>query len=354
MQLQLRDFSYQLPEELIAQTPAIPRDSARLMVIRRATGEISHHRVSDLPALLPPDFDIVVNNSRVFPARLYAHKVTGGKVELLLLKKLSGDSYECIASPGLALGQKLVIRPDVTATVTAVDDRVRTLQFSVADPLLTELLAQIGTMPTPPYIKRLLENSEDYQTVYAKLGFSAAAPTAGLHFTPELIAKLCESHDWHEITLNVGLGTFLPVQEADVTTHHMHTEDYSISPETAAAIMEGKQHARRVLAVGTTTVRTLESNCALQRSGLSTLTPGNFSTNIFIYPPYHYQLTDALLTNFHLPESTLLMLVAAFVSAPTTDTPFTTFADSLIGRAYQLAIQEKYRFFSFGDAMLIL
>jgi S-adenosylmethionine:tRNA ribosyltransferase-isomerase len=368
------------------------------MVIHRDTGEISHHLISDLPSLIPQEYDIVANNSRVFPARLHGQKETGGHVELLLLKKRAGDTYDCIASPGLALGQKLtfpipapmgsllhrnarmpleqgsatVDRRDpqgtcLSATVTGRDDRVRTVTFDIGDPELTEILAKIGTMPTPPYIKKMLANADDYQTVYAKYdlpaqsGFSAAAPTAGLHFTLPLLDKLKARHTWHEVTLNVGLGTFLPVQVADITKHHMHTEDYTITNETAQAVNTSRTNGRRLLAIGTTTVRTLESNCMLQGSEPALpagrpckLTPGNFSTDIFIYPPYLFQMTDALLTNFHLPESTLLMLVSAFASAPNTGTPFTNFADSLIGRAYRLAVEEKYRFFSFGDAMLIL
>ncbi len=345
MPLQLADFQYDLPQELIAQTPAHPRDSARLMLIRRDTREISHHLVSDLPTLLPSGYDLVVNNTKVFPARIMAHKPTGGKVEILLLKKLPHHRYQVITSPGLDPGQTVQISPSLTAVVTSVADRIRVLRFSLSDPQLTEILSSVGIMPTPPYIKQMLGSSADYQTVYAKYGFSAAAPTAGLHFTPKLIHTLKQKHAWIELTLNVGLGTFLPVKADDITSHHMHREDYTVSATTSSQIRQIHASGRKLLSVGTTTMRCLESGLGKAETS---------STNIFIYPPYQFQMCDALLTNFHLPGSTLLMLVSAFTSTPQTKSSFTTFADSLLGRAYAEAVRLKYRFFSFGDAMLVL
>lgn len=334
----LSDFDYHLPQELIAQEQAVPRDSARLMLINRRTQEISHHHVSDLPHLIPNDYHLIANNTKVFPARLIGYKQTGGKVEILLTSPLGHSSYHCISRPGLKVGAKIQFEK-LTGTITDVQGVERTIHFNQEESALRITLSQIGSMPTPPYIKKLLKNSKDYQTIYAKYGFSSAAPTAGLHFTPKLLETLKLNHVWHELTLNVGLGTFLPVKENRVEDHHMHAESYTISPRTAASL------THPLLAIGTTTVRALESSLGV---------PGTNSTSIFIYPPYKFQIVDALLTNFHLPGSTLLMLVSAFCSAPNSNEKFTTFADSLLGRAYSLAIRHNYRFFSFGDAMLII
>ncbi len=351
--MQLADFDYHLPTDLIAQEPVHPRDSARLMLINRQTGTISHHHIYDLPALLRkalqaglPPFHVVANNTKVFPTRLLGHKSTGGKVEILLTSPLGHSTYRCISKPGLKTGD-IVLFPlptgsDLVGHPTRSDPQGYeiTLQFDQEESTLRTTLSQIGTMPTPPYIKKLLGNSSDYQTIYAKYGFSAAAPTAGLHFTPDLLKQIKIDHPWHELTLNVGLGTFLPVKENNLADHHMHAESYTISPSLA------KDISHPLLAIGTTTMRALESN--------PTLTPGHHSTSIFIYPPYKFQQVDALLTNFHLPGSTLLILVSSFCSAPNSPEKFTTFKDSLLGRAYASAIQNNYRFFSFGDAMLII
>jgi S-adenosylmethionine:tRNA ribosyltransferase-isomerase len=364
----LTDFAYDLPEGLIAQEQAVPRDSARLMLINRSSGEISHHHIFDLPTLLPPDFFIVANNTKVFPARLMGHKSTGGKVEILLTQPLGHSSYLCIARPGLKVGDVISFgslldrRPEqsssrdaeggrrlpegLTGVITQVDDMERVIHFDQNEADLRTTLSTIGTMPTPPYIKKLLGNSKDYQTIYAKYGFSAAAPTAGLHFTEGLLKQIKHEYSWNELTLNVGLGTFLPVKENDIQNHHMHSESYTISPTTSQNIQDLKHSDKKLLSIGTTTMRALESN--------PLLVPGPNSTSIFIYPPYKFQLVDALMTNFHLPGSTLLMLVSAFCSAPNSNEKFTSFADSLLGRAYAIAIKEKYRFFSFGDAMLII
>lgn len=350
--LSTRDFHYELPNELIAQEPARPRDSARLMVIRRESGEISHHHVSDLPLLVGPQWALVANNTKVFPARLRGVKASGGRVEILLLHPLGHSQYTCISKPGLKKGTALSFDNGLSAEVldgSTSDVRDLTLEFNQPEGILRATLSEIGSMPTPPYIKKMLENVDDYQTIYAKYGFSAAAPTAGLHFTPELLATVQNSHPWHEITLDVGLGTFLPVQVEDITAHHMHGENFTISPEVATSLNESKRN-HKLLAVGTTTTRALESSSAENGEILA----NSAETKIFIYPPYRYKSIDGLMTNFHLPESTLLMMVSAFVSTPNTDHPFTTFADSLLGRAYKIAVEEKYRFFSFGDAMLII
>lgn len=342
--MHLSDFGYELPSHSIAQEPAHPRDSARLMLINRQTQVITHHLISDLPRLLPASYSVVANNTKVFPARLMGHKSSGGKVEVLLTQPLGQSRYKCIARPGLKVGDTLVFSDSLTAIVTRVHDIERTVQFNQDEASLRTSLSEIGTMPTPPYIKKLLGNASDYQTIYAKFGYSAAAPTAGLHFTKQLLKQFKQDHVWLELTLNVGLGTFLPVKTSNIKEHQMHAESYTISPTLA------KRITHPVLAIGTTTLRALEANIAES----SRLTAGHFSTSIFIYPPYHFRQVDALLTNFHLPGSTLLMLVSAFCSYPNTQEKFVSFSDSLLGRAYSEAIQQDYRFFSFGDAMLIL
>lgn len=344
--MHLFDFQYHLPEGLIAQEPAHPRDHARLMLINRQTLSISHHHVYDLPTLVSKNYFVVANNTKVFPARILGHKSTGGQVEILLTQPIGQSRYKCIAKPGLKVGDLIYFDTDLSGQIIAVQAMERTIQFNQEESILRTTLSQIGAMPTPPYIKKLLGNSADYQTIYAKYGFSAAAPTAGLHFTPNLLKQIKVDHSWLELTLNVGLGTFLPVKANEIKDHHMHEESYTISPTTAGHIQSLKQSGKKLLSIGTTTMRALESN--------PSLIPGHHATSIFIYPPYQFALTDALMTNFHLPGSTLLMLVSAFCSYPNTKEKFTTFKDSLLGRAYAQAIKEQYRFFSFGDAMLIL
>ena len=360
----LSDFNYHLPEGLIAQSQTQPRDSARLMLINRKNDSISHHHVYDLPSLLPKNYFVVANNTKVFPARLLGKKPTGGKVEILLISPLGHSKYLCIARPGLKVDDIIIFSDTLEGRITHVKDMERTILFNMEESKLRSSLSVLGTMPTPPYIKKLLGNSADYQTIYAKYGFSAAAPTAGLHFTPGLLKEIKLDYPWNELTLNVGLGTFLPVKEDKIENHHMHEESYTISPTTAHNINELKQSyepCNKLLSIGTTTMRALESNVSLPPSSepcvskcSELLRPGSFSTDIFIYPPYKFRATDALMTNFHLPGSTLLMLVSAFCSSPNSKEKFTTFADSLLGRAYAEAVKEKYRFFSFGDAMLII
>lgn len=335
------DFYYDLPEELIAQTPLAQRDASRLMRLDRTTGEISHHKFHDIIDFLNPGDCLVMNNSRVLPARLLGTRPTGGAVEVLLLRDLGGDRWECLTKPGrktqegteLQFGDGLL-----TATVVEVlEDGNRVVKFHYQG-IFMELLEQLGQMPLPPYIKQTLQDRERYQTVYSKELGSAAAPTAGLHFTKELLEKLnAKGIRTAFVTLHVGLGTFRPVKVDDVSKHHMHSEYCVIPPETAQIINETRQNAGRVVCVGTTSCRTLES---FSKSD-GTVDPCSGWTDIFIYPGYRFKAMDALITNFHLPESTLLMLISAFADR------------EKIMNAYQIAVAERYRFFSFGDAMLI-
>lgn len=335
------DFYYDLPEELIAQTPLAQRDASRLMRLDRTTGEISHHKFHDIIDFLNPGDCLVMNNSRVLPARLLGTRPTGGAVEVLLLRDLGGDRWECLTKPGrktqegteLQFGDGLL-----TATVVEVlEDGNRVVKFHYQG-IFMELLEQLGQMPLPPYIKQTLQDRERYQTVYSKELGSAAAPTAGLHFTKELLEKLnAKGIRTAFVTLHVGLGTFRPVKVDDVSKHHMHSEYCVIPPETAQIINETRQNGGRVVCVGTTSCRTLES---FSKSD-GTVDPCSGWTDIFIYPGYRFKAMDALITNFHLPESTLLMLISAFADR------------EKIMNAYQIAVAERYRFFSFGDAMLI-
>ncbi len=348
--MKLSQFDYHLPSQFIAQKPIQPRDHAKLMLINRQTGQISHHHVYDLPKLLPHQYTLVVNNTKVFPARLKGHKSTGGKIEILLLEKISADTYSAITKPGLKLNQQVIFTPQLQANCIQVDKRLRYIKFSLANNQLNQILYQLGETPTPPYIKEMISDPELYQTVYAKAGFSAAAPTAGLHFTPSLFNQLKISHGIHELTLNIGLGTFLPVKTENITQHHMHREYYTITANLAQQLNRLKQTGKKILAIGTTTTRALES--AVDKNG--NLQAKSEYTDIFIYPPYRFHFVDALLTNFHLPKSTLLMMIAAFTSQPNTSQPFKSYHQSLIGKAYEEAKKHHYRFFSFGDAMLIL
>lgn len=339
------DFWYDLPKELIAQEPCLPRDAARLLCLGRQDGSIRHQIFNQLPSLLYPGDLLVVNNSKVLPARLIGHKAeTGAVCELLLLREERKDEWECLARPGKKLKPGIqVIFGDGTLIATILETRAdgnKLVRFSYDTDTLYEKLDAFGKMPLPPYITKQLEDGSQYQTVYAKELGSAAAPTAGLHFTPELMDQLREKGiEFAEVTLHVGLGTFRPVKEEKVEDHEMHTEWYSISQETADAIRRTKERGGRVIAVGTTSCRTLEA-AAGAHDGEICACSGD--TNIFIYPGYTFRCIDGLITNFHLPESTLIMLVSAFCGYENTM------------HAYQVAVQEKYRFFSFGDAMLIL
>lgn len=339
--MKTKDFWYDLPEELIAQTPLERRDSSRLMLLDKNTGEISHHRFSQLPELLRKGDCLVMNDSRVIPARLFGKRDSGGAVEVLLLNDRGGGIWECLTRPGrkTPLGTKLHFgEEELTATVIGLErDGNKLLKFHT-DEIFLEVLERLGHVPLPPYIKAELKDAERYQTVYAREPGSAAAPTAGLHFTHELLEKLEDTGiELNRITLHVGLGTFRPVKEEDLTKHEMHAEYCAISEDAAARINAAKREGRRVIAVGTTSCRTLEAVADDQ----GFIRPFSGSVNIFIYPGYAFKCIDGLITNFHLPESTLIMLVSALAGR------------EAVLRAYEAAVRERYRFFSFGDAMLI-
>ena len=337
------EFFYDLPEELIAQEPIFPRDASRLLHLDRATGAVKDSTFRDVLDVLQPGDCLVLNDSRVMPARLYGHrKGTGAAVELLLLKQMGKDVWEVLAGPGKKAkpGNFLVFGDGLleAEVLDVVEDGNRIVKFHY-DGEFFAILDQIGQMPLPHYIKKQLEDKERYQTVYAKEVGSAAAPTAGLHFTPELMAEVkAKGVDIAYVTLHVGLGTFRPVKADEITDHKMHSEHYALSEENAAIINRTKARGGRVIAVGTTSCRTLESMG--MKDGK--IEAGDGWTSIFIYPGYTFSVLDGLLTNFHLPESTLIMLVSAFAGYDNTMA------------AYRHAVEEKYRFFSFGDAMLIV
>ena len=337
------DFYYELPPELIAQTPLEPRESSRLMVLDRTSGEIIHRHFRDIGAYLHPGDLLVLNNSRVLPARLFGRREdTGGDVELLLLEQKSQDSWETLVKPGKRAreGARIVFGDGLlTGEIAAVqEDGNRIIRFELReDEAFFPLLDRLGQMPLPPYITAELADQERYQTVYSKTVGSAAAPTAGLHFTPQLLDALrAGGVETAEVTLHVGLGTFRPVKAEEIADHHMHSEHYWIPAETAERINAAKARGSRVIAVGTTSCRTLESAAAQGE-----LRACSGSTDIFIYPGYQFRCIDGLITNFHLPESTLIMLTAAFCGREN------------ILRAYKTGVREGYRFFSFGDAMFI-
>ena len=337
------DFYYELPEELIAQTPIEPRDSSRLMTLSRTDGRIGHHVFREIADMLNPGDCLVLNDTRVLPARIFGvREDTGTVVEFLLLKQITQDTWECLAGPGKRAkeGRRFVfgdglMRAQVDS-VTADGNRI--MRFEWGDGVFFDVLDRIGQMPLPPYIKAALEDKERYQTVYSREIGSAAAPTAGLHFTEELLDKIrAKGVRVAFVTLHVGLGTFRPVKVEDVTQHKMHTEHYYIPKQTADIINDTKKNGGRVICVGTTSCRTLES-----AAQLGDIKECSGDTDIFIYPGYRFKCMDGLITNFHLPESTLIMLVSAFAGY-----------DNVMN-AYKTAVKEKYRFFSFGDAMFIV
>ena len=335
------DFYYDLPEELIAQTPAEPRDSSRLLVYDRSTGKVEHRIFGDLGDYLKKGDLLVVNTTKVYPARLFAYTEHGGKVEILLLKRINLTDWECLVKPGKKCreGTVLTINEELSVEIVSkTEDGGRIVSFRF-DGVFEDILSRAGEMPLPPYIHEKLKDKDRYQTVYCKQEGSAAAPTAGLHFTLRLIDELKEkSVEFAEVNLHVGLGTFRPVKVENAEEHKMHVEYCEISEENAEKINRAKEEGRRVIAVGTTSVRTLESFASADGK----VKAGSMNTDIFIYPPYVFKCVDAMITNFHLPESTLVMLVGAFVGK-----------DKIL-ELYNLAVKERYRFFSFGDACLFL
>ncbi len=340
--MKTHDFWYDLPEELIAQTPLEQRDTSRLLVMDKTTGELQHKHFYDILDFLQPGDCLVMNDSRVLPARLLGHRPTGGAVEVLLLRDLGNKQWECLCKPGrkMQVGSEVIFGTgELTATVSEVkEDGNRIVTFHY-DGIFLEVLERLGKMPLPPYIKAELQDQERYQTVYSREVGSAAAPTAGLHFTNELLEKVREKGVQAAfVTLHVGLGTFRPVKAENVLEHHMHSELCMISKETAEILNETKRHGGRIICVGTTSCRTLESLVKDDGSFEET----SEWTDIFIYPGYQFKAMDGLITNFHLPESTLVMLVSAFAGR------------EHVLDAYKQAVDEKYRFFSFGDAMCIL
>ena len=340
--MKTHDFWYDLPEELIAQTPLQQRDSSRLMVLNRATGEVRHRHFYDIVDYLQPGDCLVMNDSRVLPARLLGHRPTGGAVEILLLRDLGDKKWECLCKPGRKMqpGSEVIFgNGELTATVAAVqEDGNRVVEFHYKG-IFLEVLERLGKMPLPPYIKDELQDQERYQTVYSREVGSAAAPTAGLHFTEELLEKLRDKGvKTAFVTLHVGLGTFRPVKAETIAEHHMHAELCMISQETADILNQTKAEGGRIVCVGTTSCRTLES---LVNDDGSFEAKSKW-TEIFIYPGYQFKAMQGLITNFHLPESTLVMLVSAFVGREN------------VLNAYNVAVREKYRFFSFGDAMLLI
>lgn len=347
--MKLTDFDYELPEELIAQHPMEKRDESRLLVLNRATGEIEHRQFKHVIEYLTPKDCLVINETRVIPARIFGKRegvvtpngVEASTIEMLLLKEVAPKQWEVLMKPGrkCKIGTRIAFGERLVAEVLDVKEdgnRIVRLEY---EGILNEILAEIGVMPLPPYIHETLQDQERYQTVYSRVEGSSAAPTAGLHFTQELLQQIeAMGVRIARVTLHVGLGTFRPVKEETIEEHHMHTETYEISEEACRIINETKQKGGRVICVGTTSCRTVES--AAGEDGR--VTPQKGETDIFIYPGYRFKVLDALITNFHLPQSTLLMLVSALAGR------------ELILKAYEIAVKERYRFFSFGDAMLII
>ena len=340
-ELKTSDFYYDLPEELIAQTPAEPRDSSRLLVYHRNTKTIEHRIFHDICDYLKKGDVLVINRTRVLPARLYAHTEHGGAVEVLLLKRMSLDTWEVLVRPGRKCrpGAKLYFSEELSLEVLSVTETGERIVKFFYEGTFEDVLSRVGNMPLPPYIHEKLKDPERYQTVYSRETGSAAAPTAGLHFTPELLEKIRGMGvEVVEVLLHVGLGTFRPVKEENILDHEMHSEYYEVSEEAASRINAAKKEGRRVIAVGTTSVRTLET--VADEQGM--LHPCKGDTSIFLYPPYKMKCVDALITNFHLPESTLIMLVSCLCSREE------------ILDVYKTAVEQRYRFFSFGDAMMIV
>ncbi len=341
--MNVSDFNYELPKELIAQDPLEKRSESRLMVLDKETGDVTHKHFYDILEYINEGDCLVINNTRVIPARLYGSKEgTDAAIEILLLKRIDADTWECLTKPGkkARVGARISFGDGILVgeIIDIVEEGNRLIRFEY-DGIFEEILDKLGEMPLPPYITHKLQDKNRYQTVYAKYDGSAAAPTAGLHFTPELMEELRDKGiRIAEVTLHVGLGTFRPVKVENVLEHHMHSEYYEINEEACDIINSTKESGGKVISVGTTSTRTIES--AADENGY--LTPKKGNTDIFIYPGYDFKVIDSLITNFHLPESTLIMLVSALAGREN------------VLSAYEEAVKEKYRFFSFGDAMLII
>lgn len=339
--LNTKSYFYNLPEELIAQTPAEPRDSSRLLVYHKSSGEIEHKIFRDIVDYLKPGDVLVVNNTRVLPARLYGKKESGAKIEVLLLKRIDLNTWETLAKPGkrLKVGTEIIFSKNLKGVIKSdTDFGGKIIEFEF-DGVFEDIISKCGVMPLPPYIHKQYKDKERYQTVYNKITGSSAAPTAGLHFTNELLEKIrAKCVEIIEVLLHVGLGTFRPVNEDNILEHKMHSEYIEVTSENATKLNNAKREGRRIIAVGTTSVRVLES--ATDENGI--IHPCQKETDIFIYPGYKFKMVDALITNFHLPESTLIMLVSAFIG----------FDETM--KMYNTAVKEKYRFFSFGDATLLI
>lgn len=347
-------FDYHLPENLIANSPISPRDHSKLMIVNRKTGKIEHKHFFDIADLLTKNDVLVLNKTKVFPARIYGKKDTGGKVEILLNKNTDNYSWEALSKPGLNVGTKVNF-DGFRAEVIGRDSEIHNFKFNLSKGKLLESLQTVGVTPLPPYIHST-EKEEDirkeYQTTYAKDLGSVAAPTAGFHFTKELLKKLIDKGIQIEyVTLHVGLGTFAPIKTETLEDHNMHSEFFFVEKETIERLNKAKELGKRIISVGTTSTRVLES-LANDDSRLDTSNLDG-STKIFIYPPYKFKFVDALITNFHLPKSTLLALISTFVSFPNTKKKFVNFKKSLSGKAYDEAIKSNYRFYSFGDSMFI-
>ena len=348
------NFDYKLPKTLIANSPAIPRDHSRLMVIDRESGQITHHKFYEIEKFLGSDDVLVLNKTKVFPARLFTKKNSGGKVELLFIEEVKPGVWTAMTHPGLKKGSQITFKKyifDVIGQkgITALIDA------HLPKNVVLNLLRKYGHTPLPPYIHTNEKESrlrKEYQTVYAKNLGSVAAPTAGFHFTERLLNKLKRKGVQIEhVTLHVGLGTFVPVKTKTLEEHKMHSEEFFVDKETFKRLVKAKKSGKRIIAVGTTSTRVLES-LAMENCKLKIVNSG--FTNLFIYPPYKFKFVDVLITNFHLPSSTLLALVSAFVSYPNTKEKFKDFKTSLMGKAYRQAVEHKYRFYSFGDACLIV
>jgi S-adenosylmethionine:tRNA ribosyltransferase-isomerase len=355
MTISLAQFTYSLPKNLIAQAPATPRDHSRLMLVNRQTQQISHHHFYDLAELLTPNDVLVLNQTKVFPARLFGTKPTGGKVEILLLNPAAEQTWQALSHPGLKTEGTIQFGEVLSGTVkeTSNRDGVCVIEFNHSGPKLMELFFKLGHTPLPPYIKNDSPEQQlrqEYQTTYAHHLGSVAAPTAGLHFSDELLQRILNRGIQLEyVTLHVGMGTFHTPTPENIRNNALHAERYIIDRPTADRVNAAKQNGKRIIAVGTTSTRTLET--AVNADGL--ITPQDNETQLLISPSYQFKFVDSLITNFHLPESSLLMLISALVSAPNTAEPFSDFRHSLVGMAYQKAIEKKYRFYSFGDAMWI-